>query len=131
MDGEDVDPAADLTAAPTVPTLWLCRHALDSQLVHYVIVRGDLPHGLQVANVLHAAGESSDRVQSGTVAVALRARDAGHIEDIAEQLAELDIAHHLVVEGEGHHEGQPMAIGCEPSTDRARLRRVLSNLPLV
>lgn len=67
----------------------------------------------------------------GTIAVALRARDAGHLENLCEELTELDIAHHLVVEGDGHYEGQPMAIGCEPTSDRARIRRVLSSLPLV
>ncbi len=100
-------------------------------LVHFVIVRGDLPHGLQVANAIHAAGESSDRVPPGTVAVALAARDAAHLESLAEELHELDLSHRMVVEAEGPHAGQAMAIGLEPLVDRARAGRVLSSLPLI
>lgn len=118
-----------LTARPGGPTFGSCE--LGSQLVHYVIVRGDLPTGLKVANAVHAAGESSDRVPAGTIAVALQAQDADHLDALAEELDELDISHAVVVEGEGDFAGQPMAIGLEPLDDRARARRVLSSLPLI
>ncbi len=81
--------------------------------------------------MIHAAGESSDRVPIGSIAVGLHADDAAHLESLSEQLDELDIRHSLVVEGDGDHAGQLMAIGCEPTDDRAKLGRVLSSLPLV
>ena len=87
--------------------------------------------GLQVANTIHAAGESSDRVPSGTIAVALHAENAVHLEALSDELEELEIPHRLVYEGEGEYAGQPMALGVEPTLDRLKVRRVLSKLPLV
>ncbi len=96
-----------------------------------MIVRSDLPHGLQVAQTVHAAGESSDRVPRGTVAVALHVASAAALEDLSEELDEVGLPHTLVVEGDGEYAGQPMSIGLEPTRDRERARRVLSRLPLV
>lgn len=112
-------------------TVGACIAASDSPLAHYIIVRCDLSHGLQVANAIHAAGESSDRVPSGTVAVALHARNASHLERISEELDDAGLEHELVVEADGPHAGEPMAIGVEPTADRESVRRVLSQLPLV
>lgn len=97
-------------------------------LVHFVIVRKDLPVGLQVAQVVHAAGESSPcRVPVGTVAVALHARDESHLLSLSDALKVAQITHHVVLESDGH----AMAIGLEPTTDRLRVRKVLSQLPAV
>lgn len=91
-------------------------------------MRADIPTGSQIAQILHAAGESTPtRVPSGTVAVALAARDEAHIRDLDAKLTAAGIPHTLIVECSG----EAMAIGCEPTTDRDRIRRVLSMLPLV
>jgi hypothetical protein len=93
-----------------------------------VIVRGDLPHGSQVAQAIHAAGESAPgRVPKNTIAVALAARDQAHLLEIHALLTTAGIIHVLIVECDG----EPMAIGCEPTRNRQSVRKVVSNLPLV
>lgn len=100
----------------------------DTDLCHYVIVRGDLPIGSQVAQTIHAAGESTpSRVPTNTVAVALRARDVEHLLEIRDTLSRAAIPHVLICECDG----EPMAIGVEPTRDRYAIRKVTSNLPLV
>lgn len=99
-----------------------------TDLCHYVIVRSDLPHGSQVAQVVHAVGESTpERVPPNTVAVALAARDEEHLLDIADVLHYAGIKFSLIYECDG----QAMAIGCEPTRDRQKMRKALSSLPLV
>ena len=105
---------------------------IDSQpnvdVAHYVIVRADLPHGSQVAQTIHAAGESTPRrLLPGTIAVALHARDRDHLACIGDDLDRAGLANHRVVESDG----ELMAIGLEPTTDRNAVRKVLSKLPLV
>lgn len=63
--------------------------------------------------------------------MALRARDADHLLSCSRALRGADIAHRLVVEGDGPYASQPMALGVEPTSDRGRVRKVLSSLPLV
>lgn len=88
----------------------------------------DIPIGSQVAQVVHAAGESAfPRPVPGAIAVALHARDELHLLQIADRLQAAGIPHHLVIEDDGQH----MAIGVNPTTDRAAVRKVLSSLPLV
>ena len=98
-------------------------------LVHYVIVRGDLPHGSQVAQTIHAVGESHGGTvhPPGTVAVALAARDQAHLLEVAAVLTKAGLAYVLISECDG----EPMAIGLRPTRDRAAVRKVLSSMPLV
>jgi hypothetical protein len=117
-----------------------CRSALDreratvlldceqhSGWTHYAIVRSDLTHGQQCAQLVHAAGESTPtRVVPNTVAVALHARDELHLGEIAAALARGEIPHVVIAECDGER----MAIGVEPTQDRDRVRKVLSSLPL-
>jgi hypothetical protein len=94
-------------------------------------VRRDLPPGLQAANLVHAAGESSPGgLSSGTYAIALHAQDEQHLAGIADVLRGAGIPHNLILESEGPHAGQAMAIGIAPC-DREIVRRHLSSLPLV
>jgi hypothetical protein len=103
-----------------------CSKHLD--VTHYVIVRADLPHGSQVAQTIHAAGESTpQRCTPGTIAVALHARDEVHLRALANKLALAGIPHCVIEECDG----EAMAIGIEPTTDRAAVRKVVSALPLV
>lgn len=103
------------------------RHAA-ADLAHYVIVRADLPHGSQVAQTIHAAGESAvEPIPSGTIAVALAARDRAHLVEIADRLTAASIPHKVILECDG----EPMAIGVRPTRDRATVRKVLSSIPLI
>jgi hypothetical protein len=126
-----------LTTSPAGTMLSSCidlhgKTAPDQQLVHHVIVRSDIPTGMQVANATHAAGESADpRPFPGTIAVALQARDEQHLRQVADSLSRAGIRHALVIEGDGSYTNQLMAIGVNPTTDRAAVRKVLSSLPLV
>ena len=91
-------------------------------------MRADLSHGSQVAQSIHAAGEStSGPLLPGTIAVALHARDEGHLRQLHHELVEAGLGHHVVEECDG----ELMAIGLTPTTDRAAVRKVLSSLPLV
>lgn len=101
-------------------------------LYHYVIVRADLPHGVQVAQTIHAAGESCEGpLPSGTYAVALAVRDESHLAEIGRRLWEAGIPHTAVREPDPPYDGQLMAVGIWPTADRKRIRRVTSDLPLV
>lgn len=96
-----------------------------------MIVRADLAHGLQVAQATHAAGESVPEhlapLPTGTIAVALHARDEAHLRAVCQQLCAAGISHRLIVEDNG----QAMAIGIKPTRDRSQVRKVVSALPLV
>lgn len=101
-------------------------------LYHYVIVRSDLPHGVQVAQTIHAAGESSEGpLPSGTFAIALGVPSESALEDLAMRLWNAEIPHKVITEPDAPYDGQAMAIGIFPTTDRERVRRVTSNLPLI
>lgn len=100
----------------------------DTDLVHYVIVRADLPIGSQVAQTIHATGESTPtRVPKNTVAVALHATGITHLLELDQKLTKAGITHVLICECDG----EPMAIGVEPTRDRHAIRKVTSSLPLV
>ena len=102
-----------------------------STLYHYVIVRADLPHGVQLAQTIHATGESCEGpLPSGTYAIALAARDEDHLLEIADRLWDAEIPHKVIVEPDAPHNGDAMAIGIFPTRDRDRVRRVTSDLPL-
>lgn len=119
-----------LTLTAAVFILKACA-SIDSQpLTHYVILRSDLPCGVMVANTVHAAGESAG-VPSGTYSVALATADQAELESVKAKLEELGIPFSAVIETEGEHAGELMAIGVEPLTDRSMIRKAVSCLPLV
>lgn len=83
-----------------------------------------------VANTIHAAGESAG-VPPGTFAVALATADQAELEQLRDKLAELGIEHSAIVETQGEHAGELMAIGVQPLRDRNTIRKAVSSLPLV
>ena len=97
--------------------------------VLYTLVRADLPHGTQVAQVAHAASEASGHPP--TIVVALAVPDESSLRRIAEALGQHSLTHKLVTEDSGPFAGQAMAIGIEPSANRKAIGRVVSSLPLV
>lgn len=104
-----------------------------SELYHYVIVRKDLPLGDQLAQAVHAAGESSDpKPEPGCTAVVLHAVDETHLRIIQSRLDKHGLKYHCIVEcaDDVDYPSQLMAIGLSPTVDRAKIKRALSSLPL-
>jgi Peptidyl-tRNA hydrolase PTH2 len=104
----------------------------DRTLYHYIIVRADLPHGVQVAQTIHAAGESCEGpLPSGTYAIALSVRDERELREVARRLWDAELPHKVITEPDSPYDGQAMAIGLFPTRERDRVRRVTSSLRLV
>lgn len=101
--------------------------------MHYIIVRADLPHGVQVAQTAHAAGESvrTPLPPEGTIVVALAVPTEDTLRQVAEALGRQSLTYKLITETEGPWAHQAMAIGVEPTCDRTAVRKVVSALPLV
>ena len=99
--------------------------------MHYVIVRTDLPKGIQAAQIVHAAGESSPgNLPEGTFAVVLAAPNEKALKTIARRLAEACIRFVPISEPDPPYCGQLMALGLVPKR-KEELRRQLSSLPLL
>ena len=111
-----------------------CINGSRSGIAHYVIVRDDAPLGVQLAQTIHAAGQSAQLPNAGTaspptVAVALAAHPY-ELALLARALADACIHHVLVHEPDEPWRGALMAIGIAPSL-RALVRRFVAHLPLV
>ena len=94
-----------------------------------MVVRGDLPRGLQAANIVHAAGESGP-TERGTHAVCLVAPDAASLAAVTDRLEAAGVRVARVVETDAPFAGELMAIGCAPGR-REVVRKIVSSLPLV
>ncbi|TAL42826.1 MAG: hypothetical protein EPN91_07565 [Salinibacterium sp.] len=93
-----------------------------------MILLAGLTRGQACAQAVHAAGESAPfRLPKGTVAVALEADDQAHLLELDARLSAGGISHALITECDG----QVMAIGIEPTRDRAKIRKVTSHLRLI
>ena len=99
-----------------------------------MIVRVDLPRGVQAAQLVHAAGESAStargRLPSDTHAVVLGVCDEAELKSVRERLVLACLPHVVIVENDEPWTGQIMALGLEPAR-REAVRRVLSSLPLL
>lgn len=83
-----------------------------------------------VAQVIHAAGESSGDIPSGTYAVALVAKSEIQLLAIEKSLISKNIPHAAIRETDFPWSGQLMAIGIAPC-DRSLVRKEVSQLPLI
>lgn len=92
-----------------------------------MIVRPDLPRGLQAAQIVHAAGESSGSVPPGTYAIVLACAE---LRALSAQLTERGVKHTLIVENSGDFAGEATAIGVKPER-RSMLRKHFSSYPLL
>lgn len=102
------------------------------KLHHYVIVREDLPVGVQFAQAIHAAGESCDGpLPDGTYAYGLGVKNEDHLDVVAAKLWEAEIAHTIIRELDEPYFGEAMAIGIWPTSDKDKIKKVLSDLPLL
>lgn len=101
-------------------------------LHHYVIIRRDLPFGVQVAQTIHAAGESSPgNISESTHAVALHAKDEAQLEKIERALLEAGFRFKAIREPDAPYLGALMAIGLSPVVRTPQLRQLLGKLPLI
>src|SRR5271166_5973841 len=83
-----------------------------THLTHYVLVRADLPRGLQAAMIVHAAGESSPGdLGPDTFAVVLSCRDELHLALEADRLAAAGVPLVRVHEPDAPYHGALMALG--------------------
>lgn len=101
----------------------------EDPLSHYCISRLDLSLGLISANLIHAAGESGPATEH-THAVSLATPDEASLRAIADRLTKAGIEFTAIIECDGDHAGQMMAIGCKPVL-KSRIRKHLSSLPLL
>lgn len=107
---------------------------LDPTVVkHYVIVRKDLPPGIQAAMIVHAAGESGAirGVPPHTHAVVLTVADEAALVELSRQM---EGPWSLILESDEPYSGQLMAIGIAPSTAAElapQALRALKQLPLL
>lgn len=100
-------------------------------MTHYVVVRADLPRGIQAAQIVHAAGESSPGdIVEGTFAVVLAAPDEESLMAVAARLLRERVAFVPIFEPDAPYDGALMAIGLRPAR-KETLRRYLSALPLL
>ena len=91
---------------------------------------GDLPLGTIAAQLVHAAGETGP-TEPGTHAVVLSAKDRNHLLAIEDQLINYNIKHHSIREPDHPWNGEIMAIGLYPTSDRALVRPVTKRLSLL
>lgn len=98
---------------------------------HYIIVREDLPLGIQAAQIVHAVGESLKEPHApNTHSVVLTAKDEHHLRNIASSLKARHIPFKLIVEPDEPCLGQATAIGVVPMDNREFIRPVVGSLPL-
>lgn len=100
-------------------------------LTHYVIVRSDLPRGIQAANIVHAAGESSPGgLPAGTHAIVLVVPDESALRAMSARLQLAQVAFVACEEPDPPYYGALMSLGLVPGR-KEDLRRYLSSLPLL
>jgi hypothetical protein len=100
-------------------------------LHHYVVTRADLPRGIQAANLVHAAGESSPGgLPNGTHAVVLVVPDESALRAVSYRLELAGVRFVPIVEDDHPFEGQLMALGIVPA-QKEEVRRFVSSLPLL
>lgn len=127
-----IDQHGETAITTTTPKKVPKRLEHPTPLYHYVIVRADLPHGMQVAQTIHAAGESAQGVlPEGTYAVALHVAGETELENLLYKLCAARIPYVAVMENAGEYDGQLMAVGICPTRDRDMIRKYVSSLPLV
>jgi len=101
------------------------------ELHHYVVARTDVPVGVMSAQIVHAAGESSDRVASGTHAVCLGVEDESELLELELRLLRRGIPHAAIREPDAPWCGALMAIGLEPAQRDKKIRKEMSKYKLI
>ena len=86
--------------------------------------------GTLASQLAHAAGETGPTV-SGTHAIVLSAKNENHLIKIEKQLSRYKIKYHSVHEPDSPWNGELMAIGLFPTSDRALFKPVTKKLKLL
>ena len=86
--------------------------------------------GTLTAQLVHAAGETGPS-EPGTHAVVLSATDERHLLRIERQLIKQNIKHHSIREPDSPWNGEIMAIGLYPTSDRVSVKPVTKRLRLL
>jgi hypothetical protein len=86
--------------------------------------------GTLAAQLVHAAGETGP-AYSGTHAVVLSAKNEDHLLWIEQELIKNKIKHHSIREPDAPWNGQLMAIGLYPTSDRDSVKPVTKRLRLL
>lgn len=94
-------------------------------------MRSDLPRGVQAAQLVHAAGESSPgNLPQGTCAVVLTVPNETKLIELEFKLRLAGILLRMIREPDAPWNGQAMAIGICPII-KDKVKKYLSNLPLL
>lgn len=100
-------------------------------LYHYTIIRSDLPLGTQLAQTIHAAGESSPgNLPPATRAVALHIGSESELLELERALQEAGIPHNAIREPDAPWNGQLMAIGIRPMVKGSLIKAILGKYRL-
>lgn len=97
-------------------------------------MRNDLPHGVQLAQTVHAAGESgrlSEQLPGDTRAVALAAASEEVLLELEARLRFAGIPHAAIREPDAPYNGALMAIGCSPLPRTPKLKKIMSVFQLL
>lgn len=122
-----------LTNKENMLKYWIWKKQFINSLpYHYILIREDLPHGLQAAQITHAAGESIlSPVPPGTSAVVLAVPNETKLRELAKKLQLSGIPHICIHENDPPYDCQMMAIGIVPTVDRQAIKKICSSLPLL
>ena len=94
-------------------------------------MRADLPRGIQAAQIVHAAGESSPGdLKEGTYAVVLTAPNEDALMRVAWKLLKARVRFTTIFEPDAPYNGALMALGLAPRR-KEELRKHVSSLPLL
>jgi len=95
-------------------------------LYHYVLVRADIPFGVQLAQSIHA----SENEPPGTHVVALHANNEQELLSLEVQLQALGYTYKAVREPDAPWNGQLMAIGIASQLRTPQLKKLMSKYKL-
>lgn len=100
-------------------------------LHHYCVVRSDVPFGTQLAQLVHAAGESVRApVPPTTHAVVLHAESEADLLRLEQTLKDSGFSFVAIREPDAPWLGQLMAIGVEPQIRSKQLKKLMSGFKL-
>lgn len=84
------------------------------------------------AQICHASGESIiEKLTPNTNAVVLSAKDETHLRSIEKKLSLEGVPHVPIIEIDFPYSGQMTAIGVVPLSDRSKVKKIFSSLPLL
>jgi len=99
-----------------------------------VVVRADLPRGIQAAQIIHASGESAvltNYLPPGTNAVALQVHDEAALVKLGRALDAANIPFVKIRENDDPYRDQLMAVGIAPILRTPKLKRIFGGVKLL